>query len=106
MDIFIKDYELSVYVPKVEVEEIDDEIAIYFVEEEKIAVLNSTATVIWKEIIDAMKDGRKTITIAEVFETFKSKVNIADVDLQKVESDINDVIVQFIEEHIFIKCGE
>ena len=102
MRIILKDCEYDINSPTVEIEKIDDETVLYFTDEEKIAVLNCTATVIWKIITDALQHKQLVIILDEIIEKFEKIVDISNLDSSEIELDIDSIIKQFIENGVFI----
>lgn len=103
MNIIMKNFESDIYLPEIESKVIDEEVAIYFVESEKIALLNPSATIIWNIITSAVSSNKSTITYQEIFESFISKVDITSENAEDIEYDIEELINRFIKERIVVK---
>ena len=103
MNIIMKNFESDIYLPETESKEIDEEAAIYFIESEKIALLNPTATVIWNIITSAVSNGKSAITYKEIFESFIRKVDITSESNENIEYDIEELINKFIKERIVVE---
>lgn len=106
MIILIKDVEHNICLPNMEVERIDDEAVVYLIDDNKLAVLNPTARIVWDIIVAAANSNQDILSYEDILKNFTSVVDISKVELSIVENETEEVIKRFIDERIFIECED
>lgn len=85
----LNDVEISV--SKYISEELENDVVLYNEERMKIVVLNHTASLIWKTIINNCNNQRNLSTNDIVIELQKS-YNISEEEIKNIHSDVNETI--------------
>lgn len=77
-------------------EELGSEIVLYSEEEKKVIVLNHTASLIWKTIIENYEN-EKNLSTSDIAEGLLKKYDISREEIENIYSDVNETINLFFQ---------